>query len=249
MPDAPAGVVAVDGRRVLVVADYHAGYEAGLRHERGVRVSSRAADRRERLLALIEDVAPDRLVVVGDLTHAVGDASSAEREEVETLLDALPVPVTVAKGNHDGGIEDWVHDAPGPDVRVVGPHGGRIGDLGIVHGHAWPSAEVLGASVVVVGHEHPHVRLDDAVGGMRVEPTWIRAGLDRAAFPDLGDDRPVATRIVVCPAFNRQVPGAGIDGGSFLSPFLPAALSDPTAYLLDGTAVGWPVAAPGDGKG
>jgi putative SbcD/Mre11-related phosphoesterase len=241
VPGAPAAVARADEECLLVIADYHAGYEAGLRYERGVHVASRAAHRRERLLDLADRTAADRVVVAGDLTHAVGDASGTERAEVERLLNALSIPITVVKGNHDGGVGDWIRGFDGVPVDVIGPQGGRIGGLGAVHGHAWPAPEVLTADTVVVGHEHPHLRLGDSVGGSRIEPVWLRGAIDVSAFPNVGGNADSAGTLVVCPAFNDQVPGTGIEDGAFLAPFLPEALASPTAHLLDGTSVGWPV--------
>jgi len=241
VPGTPAAVARTDGDRLLVIADYHAGYEAGLQYERGVHVASQAASRRERLLDLVDRTDTDRVVVVGDLTHAVGDASGTERAEVERLLAALPVPITVVKGNHDGGIGDWIQEFDGSRVELIGAQGGRIGGIGLVHGHAWPTPQVLAAETIVVGHEHPHLRVGDSVGGRRIEPVWIRSAIDPAPFPEGAENGGSVGTLVVCPAFNDQVPGAGIEDGTFLAPFLPGAFMSPSAHLLDGPSVGWPV--------
>ena len=54
IPGEPAAVATCDGERALVVADYHAGIEAGLRRD-GVELPDHAPDRRESLRALVED--------------------------------------------------------------------------------------------------------------------------------------------------------------------------------------------------
>ena len=101
VPGVPAATVDTDGQRLLALADYHAGIEAGLRYE-GVELRSAADERRNRLLTALERTAADRLVVVGDLGHAIGSPFDSEREELETLFSTLSVPVTLVKGNHDG---------------------------------------------------------------------------------------------------------------------------------------------------
>ena len=244
IPDEPAAVATLDGERALVVADYHAGYEAGIRYERGVEVPSRADARRERLLSLLERTRADRLVVLGDLMHSIGEPGGVERGELEVLFESISLPVTLVKGNHDGEIERWLEAA---DVEVVPGRGTRRDGLGICHGHTWPAREVLEAEVVCLGHEHPFVRLEDEVGGSRVEPVWLRGRLDpalfaeRAAYADLswleGGTPP---RVVVVPAFNELVGGTWVNvaGQSFLAPFLPEGLADGEAYLLDGARLG-----------
>lgn len=251
VPDEPAATATIGDERALLVADYHAGYEAGLRYERGVDVPSRAAERRERLLALLERTDAARLVVLGDLMHSIGDPGGAERGELEVLFESLPswLAVTVVKGNHDGGIDDWLTDdgTAEPSVEVVPGSGVALDGVGVCHGHTWPAPAVLGCDVICLGHEHPCVRLVDEVGGDRLERAWLRGRLDPGPFrprPEYADvswlDDGSPPRLVVVPAFNDLVGGTWVNlpEQTFLSPFLPAGLADGEAYLLDGTRLG-----------
>jgi len=244
VPDAPAAVAGVDDGRALVVADYHAGLEVALRRE-GVELRSRASERRERLVELLEETGADRLVVLGDLANAIGAPDDEEREELRTLLrtTAERVPVTVVKGNHDGAVEEIADGIVASHPVVVTPTGGvTLGSVGFVHGHTWPTPEVLRSGVVGVGHEHPMVRLVDEVGGTRVERTWLRGRLDPAPFvarDDGIDAAEVTGDLVVFPGYNDLLGGTWINTGQgFLSPFLPEGVSDAEAYLLDGTRLG-----------
>ncbi|QLG48457.1 metallophosphoesterase [Natrinema halophilum] len=249
IPGEPAAHATIGSHRALLVADYHAGYEAGLRYERGIDVPSRAPERRERLCSLLERTRPDRLVVLGDLMHSIGDPGGAERGELEVLFESTPddLSITVVKGNHDGRIETWLTDID--DIDVVPGDGVALDDIGVCHGHTWPSREVLECDVVCLGHEHPCVKLEDEVGGNRVERAWLRGWFDPAPFRDRSEYEDVSwlerasetpPRVVVVPAFNDLVGGTWVNvtGQSFLSPFLPAGLSEGDAYLLDGTRLG-----------
>ncbi|QFU84924.1 metallophosphoesterase [Natronorubrum aibiense] len=258
VPGEPAATAVVGTERALLVADYHAGYETGLRYERGVDVPSHAPERRDRLQSLLERTEPDRLVVLGDLMHSIGDPGGAERGELEVLFESLPptLDVTVVKGNHDGRIETWLtaDDESGVEtanVTVVSGEGVALGsaEVGVCHGHTWPAPAVLECDVVCLGHEHPCVRLEDEVGGSRVERAWLRGRLDPAPFRDrpeydgipwLEQGGESSPRVVVVPAFNDLVGGTWVNlpGQSFLSPFLPAGFASAEAYLLDGTRLG-----------
>lgn len=237
VPDMPAAVVETGDQRLLAVADYHAGIESVLRTE-GVELESQADQRRDRLLGLVADTAPDRLVVLGDLVHAIGDPWDAERAEIADLFDSLAVPVTLVKGNHDGQVESILADRE--EVTITDSDGVRLGSTGFVHGHTWPSDEVLDAEVVCVGHEHPVVRLEDDVGGSRVERVWLRGDIDPTAFAGQYDSPEPTGEMVVFPAFNDLSGGTWVNvrGQEFLAPFLPAGLADGQAYLLDGTRLG-----------
>ncbi|UHQ95426.1 metallophosphoesterase [Haloterrigena alkaliphila] len=263
VPGEPAATATLGAERALLVADYHAGYEAGLRYERGVDVPSQAPERRERLRSLLERTNPDRLVVLGDLMHSIGDPGGAERGELEVLFESFSpaLSVTVVKGNHDGGIEEWLTpendrevaalDFDPSAVTVTPGAGVALGDgaVGVCHGHTWPAPAVLECDVVCLGHEHPCVRLEDEVGGSRVERAWLRGRLAPDPFrerpeyegiPWLERDDEAAPRVVVVPAFNDLVGGTWVNlaNQSFLSPFLPAGLAGGEAYLLDGTRLG-----------
>ena len=253
VPGEAAAVASTGDERVLCVADYHAGIEVGLRYERGVELASAADTRLARLERLLDRTAPDRLLVLGDLVHRIGRPDGDEVDELRTLVDRVTarVPMTLVPGNHDAGVADAV-----PDVAVADAAGLRLGPVGFLHGHTWPARDVLSAEVVCMGHEHPAVKLEDAVGGSRVERAWLRGPLDRGAFAGhvaAGDEEggrdgdgdgertlTEGTELVVVPAFNDRSGGTwvNVDGQGFLAPFLPGALPDADLYLLDGTRLG-----------
>jgi hypothetical protein len=243
LPGEPAAIADCGAERLLVVADFHAGLEVALRRE-GVELRSRATDRREQVRSLLRASGADGVLFLGDLANAIGTPGEEETRELRELLTALTrrVPVTVTKGNHDGDIETVVEAvSERHPVRVVDGPGLRIGSVGFAHGHTWPAREVLDAETVCVAHEHPVVRLEDEVGGARMERVWLRGRLDPEAFADRYDEPPTVTPdLVVCPGFNDLSGGTwvNVEGQSFLSPFLPDGLADGEAYLLDGTRLG-----------
>ena len=197
----PAAVADLGDERALLVADVHAGIEAGLRYERGVELADGADERRSRLLELIAETTPDRVVVLGDLVHRIGAPDGDEQAELEALVAAVTerVPLTLVEGNHDAGVAEAV----GPAIDVVDPRGGMLGGndltpgvsqgVGVLHGHTWPDPTLWQADVICVGHEHPQVRLEDAVGGSRTARAWLRGPLSPAAFAGSSDATQRAT--------------------------------------------------------
>jgi putative SbcD/Mre11-related phosphoesterase len=233
--DARAATAEIPEGTALVLADYHAGIEAALRLE-GVELRDASEQRRSRVLELLEESNADRLVVLGDLAHFVGAPMGDELAELEALLDALPVPLTLVPGNHDGAVAERL------DIDVEDSHGIRLGDVGFVHGHTWPAPDVLEADVICSGHEHVAVRLVDEVGGSQIEPGWLRGPLDSAAFTDRPDYEGIDIHgeMIVFPAFNERSGGTQVNVSEqdFLSPFLPQGLEGGQVYLLDGTHLG-----------
>lgn len=234
VPGAPAAVADLGAETALVVADYHAGIERSLRRD-GVELQSAAAERRRELLALVAETGVDRVVFLGDLVSTIGQPSGEERTELTDLIAALPVPATLVPGNHDGAVAETV------DVEVSDAEGVRYGDVAFAHGHTWPDSALLDADVLCVGHEHPQVRLEDEVGGRRVERAWLRGPLAAEPFSEHADATLTTdAELIVFPAFNERCGGSwvNVEGQGFLAPFLPAALPDGEAYLLDGTRLG-----------
>ncbi|WP_266077406.1 metallophosphoesterase [Haladaptatus caseinilyticus] len=235
IPGEPAATADLGDERALVVADYHAGIEDHLRYEQGINLDSRAGERRDAMATLLDRTHPDRVVFLGDLMQSIAGPGGAERGEIEVLLESIDVPVTLVKGNHDGGVESWIQ------CEVTPGDGARFGNVGFVHGHTWPSRDVLSADVICVGHEHPCVRLKDSVGGSRVERVWLRGGLNPEPFEaHVGDDLTADGELIVFPAFNDLTGGTwvNVEGQGFLAPFLPDGLVDGEAYLLNGTRLG-----------
>ncbi|QLC34565.1 metallophosphoesterase [Halarchaeum sp. CBA1220] len=234
VPDRPAAVADLGGESALLVADYHAGIERSLRCD-GLEARSRAEERRDRVLSLVVSEGVERVVFLGDLGHSIGEPEDTELAELEALVAELPVPVTLVRGNHDGGLAEAL------DVETTPAEGARFGDVGLCHGHTWPAREVLDADVVCMGHEHPAVRLEDDVGGSRVERVWLRGPLESAPFDERYDaPLDVSGELVVFPAFNDYSGGTwvNVEGQAFLAPFLPEACPDADAYLCDGTRLG-----------
>ena len=244
VPGEPVGVADTGRSRILVIADYHAGLERSLRRE-GVELESRGETRSDRTMALVDRTGVDELLFLGDLATSIGAPRYGEADELEKLLRMLAarLPVTITKGNHDGEIESLVDEiSMAHPVTVVDGPGVRIGSVGFAHGHTWPAPEVLAAETICIAHEHPVVRLEDEVGGARVERVWLRGQAAAEPFAQQleAPNLEVAADLVVCPGFNELSGGTwvNVDGDDFLCPFLPDGLLDGEAYLLDGTRLG-----------
>lgn len=233
----PALLVERD-RRVLVIADLHMGIESGLKRH-GVHVSSRSAARRDRMLACIEETEPDLLLLLGDVKHNIPITSRQEYLELPGILDSLRdrVPIAIIPGNHDGGIDRFTE--PG-ELLPVG--GAVIDGVGYLHGHTHPDPSLLGR-LIVLGHHHPVVSLQDTVGcAARAQPAYLYSGV-AAPSPSEGMTTDGRTRLLFVPAFNEFA--GGIDIGRLLESGLgplSRCIDEKSAevFLADGTYVGTP---------
>jgi len=231
----------------LVLADLHIGIEYELSLS-GVHIPSQIERRIERVLHLLSEVKARRVVLLGDIKHCVSKTSPLERLDVPHFLRSLAecVPVDILPGNHDGGIEYLIPRDTRFRIEIHQSKGCSINNVALVHGHTWPSIELLSCDYVIVGHNHPVVRLADPLGYVSIKLVWIRSrfneGVLRQRFPELGlFNNP---RVIIMPAFNELVGGISFNEASYetlLGPLFTnraILLEKAQAYLLDGTFLG-----------
>ncbi len=242
----PALTIKSARERALIVADLHLGIEGELA-SKGVSLPSQIPKVKGRLLELIKKRRPDRLIFLGDVKHNVPIASWQEWRELPGFFEELAqlVRVEVIRGNHDGGLEGMIPRA----VKIHGARGivlGKRRRVGLMHGHTWPSPEVLNTKLLITAHNHPAVEFHDELGGRIVEPIWLRAKLDASRFPkklqkQIDHKLP---ELLVMPAFSELVGGAAVNRRipkELIGPMFKAGavkLDEAEAYLLDGTFLG-----------
>lgn len=190
----------LEAPRALVVADLHLGYEGALRQQGVSLPRFQKRHIQERLEALLDRYDPAVLVVDGDFKHAFDRNLNAEWREVMEVLRFLEgrTEVVLVRGNHDNYLKT-ILSQKGLDLHTSWEAGGFT----IAHGHE----PLQAAGPLVLGHEHPALRLKDQVGaGVRL-PCFV-----------------VSPKAIVLPAFSPLAYGSDILRGPYLSPMLDAAL-------------------------
>ena len=173
----PALLLEKKTERVLVVADLHLGWEVSLSHQ-GIHVPSQVPRLLDKLRKIVNDVQPQQLILLGDVKHAVSKVELEEWKYVpeffEGLIEIIP-NVQVVPGNHDGNLEPLTP----PSVKISTSEGISLwNNVGLFHGHAWPSPPLLSCKFLVMGHLHPVVVFKDPLGFRITRQAWIRAKSD-----------------------------------------------------------------------
>jgi putative SbcD/Mre11-related phosphoesterase len=186
----------LEEHRALIVADLHLGYEGVLR-EQGVSLP-RFQKRHmvERLGSLLERYAPDLLVIDGDFKHEFSRNLREEWNEVLDVLDFLEgkAEVLMIRGNHDNFLKTILNRK---GLELHRSH--RLGRFTIAHGHEPLKAE----GILIIGHEHPSMRLRDVIGATVSLPCFL-----------------VSPELIVLPAFSPLAYGSDVLRGPYLSPVL-----------------------------
>lgn len=229
------GLPALRVGNALVIADLHIGLEAQL-VSKGFHITSRTEDMFDAIIGCAGD--SSKLIVLGDVKNSVPGSSKQEYREIPDFFCRLTEnfnTVTVVRGNHDTNIEEYLP----PEVKTAPASGLRMDDVGFIHGHTWPSADVMACRTLVMAHNHPAMYFVDGVKKQTSEPCWLRgrfvSGGERyERYPE---------SFIVVPAFNRILGGSPVnaENGEFLGPLMKPEfmdLDDAGIYLLDGIYLG-----------
>ena len=198
--------------RTLAISDLHLGYEGALQ-EAGVAIPRRQKGiMLERLERLLRQYEPEKLIVDGDFKHEFSRNLEDEWKDVQDVLDFLykrTVPVLV-RGNHDNYLMQ-ILAKKGLDLHRKY----ELGGFTFVHGHDDPGV----SGPLVLGHEHPAVKLRDSVGATFSLPAFV-----------------VLDDLILLPAFSPLALGVDVTERPKLSPLLQDRdLSNARVFALDDT--------------
>jgi len=228
-----AAMLVCGERRTIAVADVHVGLTDELQ-ERGVSMHPQESGMASELLSLSRYA--ERLVILGDLKHPLsGRVYTADIPSfMSTLLGAYE-EIHIVPGNHDVFLNYSL-----PQRVVIHPGTGFASDgVGYLHGHAWPSTEVMESAVLLIGHMHPAYAFSDTLGRIYIEKCWLRMPFRRrdptGRYPKLPSE------LMVVPAFNPLLTGTPVNRRGGMDALLlrkQVYVSKCSVYLLDGTFIG-----------
>ncbi len=236
VPDIPA-LVMRGTQSWICIADLHIGIEVQLRRS-GFSIPSQAPVMLKSLEALASRA--DRLMILGDVKHRIPAVGYKENREIPPFmcrLQEMYKGIRVVAGNHDGGLSTVLPEG----VESIGGPGQRLDDVGVCHGHVWPSKEAMSGTRLVMGHIHPSVQLTDSIGARSNEKCWVRANFRKKKVLERFESCP--QELVIVPAFNPLLTGTPINAGkgTRLGPIFRNQLVDErklNIYLLDGSNLG-----------
>jgi putative SbcD/Mre11-related phosphoesterase len=169
----PAALVKTNKNKTLLIADPHLGWEIQLQ-EKGIHIPSQTTKILNKLTGIITEYKPERLFILGDVKYTVVSHEFSEWQDVPDFFKKLEVYVeniSVVRGNHDANLEPLLPE----NVEFLPATGVTVGDVGVFHGHKWPSPELLGCKTLVMGHLHPVVVFRDPTGCKITRQIWMKA--------------------------------------------------------------------------
>lgn len=160
----------LDEGPTVVLGDLHLGYERALEMEGMYIPRTNTESIRDSLNEILCRYDPERVVLLGDVKHDFKRAGFEERREVEKIVTLLSeaAETVVIRGNHDNYIQNIVNGLGILAVDYIDIMGFRL-----EHGHV-----DSGKRPVIIGHEHPSVRIPGSVGGGMKIQCFVHARRD-----------------------------------------------------------------------
>ncbi|MDR0373661.1 MAG: metallophosphoesterase [Nitrososphaerota archaeon] len=176
----PAAIIKNTKTRTLLIADPHIGWEMELQ-QKGIYVPSQTSKILTKLTTILMQYKPNALVILGDVKYTVVSIELGEWHDIPDFFKKLQTHVesiSIVRGNHDANLEPMLPE----NIALLPATGAVFGDVGVFHGHTWPSPELLGCKTLVMGHLHPVVVFRDPTGYKMTRQVWLRANLDSEAL-------------------------------------------------------------------
>ena len=216
----------------LIIGDTHFGIEEKLK-TRGIYNDKFTELILEKIKKLIRMTKAKRLIILGDVKDKITFVDEKTKyvfKELEQLIE-----ITVVRGNHDGGIETICKD-------VKPSEGFAYNELGLIHGHSWPSEEVMQCAQIVSAHQHPQIEFIDKSGKRHFESAWIVIPANKLQIKKFYKKFNEKICLILMPPFN---PIAGktlnYDEKEHLGPLFNNKLfkyNDAISYRLSGVCIG-----------
>ncbi len=176
----PCALVKTEKTKTLLIADPHLGWEMQLQ-KKGIHVPSQTAKILKKLTTIITKYKPDKLVILGDVKYTVVSHEFGEWQDIPDFfhkLEGCIGSIAIVRGNHDANLEPLLPE----NVELLPATGAVIGDVGVFHGHKWPSPALLGCKTLVMGHLHPVVVFRDPTGCKITRQVWMKTKCDAEAL-------------------------------------------------------------------
>ncbi len=225
----PAALIKTGKTKTLVIADPHLGWEMALR-DKGIHVPSQTPKLLQKLVAVLSKYKPDMLLILGDVKYTVVATEPGEWHDIPEFFSDLKnyaKEIAIVRGNHDANLEPLLPES----IRLLPAAGTIVGDIGLFHGHKWPSPTLLKCKTLVMGHLHPVVVFRDPAGFKITRQVWVKARCDtaqlsktllqkqRMKIEDTPEEtvkkhynfKPRTTQIFIMPSFNDFLGGRPVN--------------------------------------
>jgi hypothetical protein len=196
------GLVYMPDEETIGISDLHLGFEIYMESQGLFLPRMQMKLEEERIESILREYQPSTVLINGDIKHEFSHNSPQEWVEVRRLFTLLKgkCNVIVVRGNHDNYI---INIARMFGIRVV--RSLNVGKAKFAHGDMLIGGKK--GSTVIIGHEHPAIRVVDSIGGSIKFPAFLYFENDP---------------LLILPAFSPFALGTDVlsNWQEFMSPYL-----------------------------
>ena len=225
----------INEKKILVIADLHIGIESEL-SEKGINTVSQIKKMTNHLFSLCKKYKPKEIILLGDIKHNIPSSTIQERKDVRDFLEEIQSYgiIHIVPGNHDGNIQKISHN----NIIIHPSNGFIIENIAFIHGHKWPSEEIMNCKQIVMGHTHPTIMFTDRLGYKAFEPCWIKGNFDNNKLKEKYSNSTIP-KILVIPAFNPLCGGIAANSEGITGPLGKIIdIENAQIFLIDGISLG-----------
>ncbi len=209
----PAAIIKDGRKKYLVVGDLHIGKELKLAAS-GIKIYDSTERMADRIIALAKLHKAKNIVLLGDVKDSIIRPDSVEMRIIQSFFRKLSdYTVFLVQGNHDAGLGEI------PNIRRSKEL--RIGKVGLLHGNALPSEDLMRCDYLIAGHDHPAAMITSGL-----EKVWVVLDIKPRVAAKEYPNRNAKARLILMPAFNDLITGTDISRGRVLNPLIRRGLFD-----------------------
>lgn len=201
-------------KKYLVISDLHIGYEIELL-KKGINIPSYVPKLIEKIERIRRKYNVKNLIICGDVKHNIPKITVFEIKGLKYFLEYISnnfEKIFIAKGNHDGKIEEIVDK---DNIKIV--KGLKIGNYVFTHGHR----RIKKYEFIIIGHNHPIFPIRTTIGETFYEKVFVIGETENG-------------KVMILPAFSDIV--GGWEVGNFNGP-IAKKIERYSVYTLDGTLI------------
>ncbi|GGP20441.1 metallophosphoesterase [Thermocladium modestius] len=218
--------VTIGGRKWVLAADTHVGLEIEMA-AKGIMVPSQTQRILDEIKKTADAEGANNVAILGDLKHELPLPleSTKETKQFLTGLSKEFDNVLVILGNHDGGLDKIINDLGLPNLTYTDSRGIVIEgtkNVLLLHGNSKPREEdFVKSDVIVMGHTHPAISMQDSTGYIMRRPVMVRMELDKKRIANKMYSKNVGkgkVTVIVMPTFNPLTIGMDVSSSLAAEP-------------------------------
>lgn len=158
-------------KETIIISDLHLGYEASLRDEGVSLPRFQKEEILDRLSNIFDKFEPRSLIVNGDFKHSFGENRDEEFYAVMDVIDHIEdhCSLGIVRGNHDNFLKT-ITENKGVPLYEEPLH---LDNFIITHGQGDIVDEIKEEDLIILGHEHPSLKIRDEMGSVLNLPCFL----------------------------------------------------------------------------